>query len=52
MTVRELKEKLNDFDETVEVVVKYRDCDGFCEGTDEVLYLMLSHKDGLTKLLL
>ena len=42
MTVKELKEKLKDFDENLEVRVQYRDEGGDYFGTDKELYFSIS----------
>ena len=45
MTVKELKEKIEKFDENMEVAVQYRDEGGDYTGTDNRLYLVIS-EDG------
>lgn len=49
MTVRELIEKLNGFNQDMQVVVMYRDSGGFYSGSDEEI-LFYKDEDGKLEL--
>lgn len=46
MTVKELKEALNKFDDNLEIVVQYRDGGGNYSGADKDLFLCQASVDG------